>query len=71
MTDSDTSIPDPADEPVIGVPRAGRILGGLGKSAAYDAARRGEIPTIRVGRRLLVPTARLRALLGLDADSAA
>jgi excisionase family DNA binding protein len=28
---------------------------GLGRTAAYDAARRGELPTRRLGRRLLVP----------------
>ncbi len=30
------------------------------------AAHRGEIPVIRVGRRMLVPTARLLAMLGLE-----
>ena len=39
-----------------------RVLG-VGRTAAYDAARRGEIPTIRVGRRLLVPAAALDRLL--------
>ena len=28
---------------------------GISLSAAYGAARRGEIPTIRIGKRLLVP----------------
>jgi hypothetical protein len=42
---------------------AGEILG-IGRSAAYSAAKAGQIPTIRVGRRLIVPTARLRAMLG-------
>lgn len=40
---------------------------GLGRSAAYEAARRGELPTIRFGRRLACPTARVRQLLGIDA----
>ena len=44
----------------------GRILG-LGRNGAYDAARRGEIPTIRIGRRLLVPRAALLRLLGEQA----
>jgi excisionase family DNA binding protein len=39
----------------------------IGRSAAYDAVRRGEIPSIKLGRRLLVPRARLeRELLGVD-----
>ena len=37
---------------VITVERAGRLLG-MGRSAAYEAARRGDLPTIRWGRRLL------------------
>ena len=37
---------------------------GLSRSSAYEAAKRGEIPTLKVGRRLLVPVARLRRLLG-------
>jgi excisionase family DNA binding protein len=39
---------------VITVPEAGEQLG-LSKSSAYEAAKRGDIPTIRIGRRLLVP----------------
>ncbi len=58
-------IPDPETEPTITVPRAGRALG-LGRASAYAAAEAGQIPTLRVGRRLLVPTAALRRLVGLD-----
>ena len=32
---------------------------GLGRNATYEAIRRGEIPALRVGRRLLVPVAAL------------
>ena len=39
----------------ITVPDAGRIYFGLGRNASYDAAKRGEIPTIKVGRLLRVP----------------
>jgi len=28
---------------------------GIGRTAAYEAARRGELPTRRLGRRLVVP----------------
>lgn len=59
-------IPNPHETPTVPVwPDAAEALG-LSRSAAYRAARRGDIPTITVGRRLLVPTARLRALVGLD-----
>ena len=36
----------------------------LSRGSTYEAARSGEIPTIRIGRRLLVPVAGLRRLLG-------
>jgi excisionase family DNA binding protein len=35
----------------------------IGRNSAYEAARRGEIPTIRIGRRLLVPRAALERML--------
>lgn len=35
-------------------PDTGKALG-LGRNATYDAARRGEIPTIRLGRLVKVP----------------
>ncbi len=44
------------------IEEAARLLG-IGRSSAYDAARRGEIPTIRIGRRLLVPKIALERLL--------
>ena len=50
---------------VLTVERAGELLG-MGRSAAYEAARRGEIPTQKYGRQLLVPTAVLLKQLGLD-----
>lgn len=47
---------------VFTIEEAARILR-IGRTAAYEAARRGEIPVIRVGRRLRVPRCRLEALL--------
>lgn len=61
----DIEIPDPYKEPTIDVPRAARLLGVTGRATAYDAAHRGEIPFIRVGRKMRVPTAKVLALLGL------
>lgn len=58
-------IPDPADKPTMTIAEAGAALG-LGRDAAYAAAKRGEIPTLRFGRKLLVPTAALRRLVLLD-----
>lgn len=54
--------------PTITVEQAGEVLG-ISRRSAYRAASAGELPTFKVGRRLLVPTARLLDLLGLPAES--
>jgi hypothetical protein len=41
--------------PMITVPVAGRILGLRSRSAAYRAAARGDLPTIRMCGKLFVP----------------
>jgi excisionase family DNA binding protein len=41
---------------------AGRLLG-IGRNQAYEAAKRGDFPTIKIGNRLLVPKAALDRLL--------
>jgi excisionase family DNA binding protein len=46
----------------ITVPETAEWLG-VGRNTAYEAAARGEIPTIRIGARVLVPVERLRAML--------
>ncbi len=46
----------------LSVPEAGRRLG-LGKNASYDAAQRGELPVLRFGRKLRVPSVALERLL--------
>jgi excisionase family DNA binding protein len=60
-------IPTPEQQPTLSVEQAAQYLG-LGRSAAYAAASRGEIPTLRFGRTLRVPTSRLRVMLGLDPE---
>jgi Helix-turn-helix domain len=45
------------------IPDAGRLYFGLCRNAAYAAAKRGEIPTIRIGRLLRVPVIALEAML--------
>jgi hypothetical protein len=45
----------PMDEKTLTVPEAGRRYFGLSRNGAYEAARRGDIPTIRIGRLLRVP----------------
>ena len=36
---------------------------GISRASAYDAAKRKEIPTIRIGRRVLVPSDLLEKML--------
>lgn len=45
------------------IEQAAELLG-VSRGLAYEAARRGQLPTIRLGRRLLVPRARLLELVG-------
>ena len=46
----------------VSVPEAGARLG-LSRGGAYEAARRGEIPTIKFGRKLVVPLVALNRML--------
>lgn len=46
------------------VEEAGALLG-ISRAFAYEAVRRGEIPSIRIGRRVLVPRVALERLLSL------
>ena len=57
----------------ISVPEAGKHYFGLSRNAAYAAAERGEIPTIRIGRLLRVPVRAMERKLdaaGREATSA-
>lgn len=42
------------DRKPISIQEAARLLG-IGRTQAYEAAHRGELPVIKIGRRLLVP----------------
>ena len=53
----------PEKLPVLTIPEAGKVYFGIGRSAAYEAARRGEIPTVRIGRKLLVPRVAVERML--------
>jgi hypothetical protein len=50
------------------VPEAGKKYYGLSRNASYDAAARGEIPTIPVGRLLRVPTRLMERMLDTAGD---
>jgi hypothetical protein len=47
----------------LSVPEAGKRYFGLSRNGAYDAAARGDIPTIKIGRLLRVPIRALETML--------
>ena len=50
----------------LSVPEVAQVLG-VGRNAAYEAARSGQIPTRRLGRRIVVPVPALLEWLGATA----
>ena len=46
----------------LSVDAAAKLLG-VARGTAYEAIRRGELPAIRLGKRLLVPVAALERML--------
>ncbi len=57
-------------KPTVSVEEAAAILG-LSRNPAYEAVGRGEIPSIRLGRSIKVPSASLRRMLLIDGPAAA
>jgi len=55
--------PTPPPSATISIEQAARRLK-IGRNQAYQAAHKGELPVIKIGKRLLVPTAALGRLLG-------
>ena len=54
---------DMTEPKTLSVPEAGKRYFGMGRNASYDAARRGDFPTIRIGRLLRVPIVALDRML--------
>ncbi len=50
---------------VLTVAEAGKLLG-ISRAFAYELVARGELPVIRLGRRVVVPKAALFAMVGVD-----
>ena len=59
------SLDELAGKATLTIEQTAQVLG-LGRTAAYDAARRGELPTRRLGRRLVVPVPALLQWLGAN-----
>jgi excisionase family DNA binding protein len=46
----------------VSIPEAGQMLG-ISRNQAYECAKRGEIPTIKLGARIVVPRVALMRML--------
>ena len=54
---------------VITVEEASEILR-ISRNGAYEAVKRGEIPSIRIGRRVLIPRVALEKMLRAETEAA-
>jgi hypothetical protein len=54
----------------LSVPQAGKQYFGLSRNAAYEAAARGDLPVIRIGRLLRVPVRALEKMLDRAGEAA-
>lgn len=50
------------------VEQAAKLLG-IGRSTAYELVRTGDLPSLRLGRRIVVPTAKLALHLGVGLEA--
>lgn len=65
--------PTAQPEPVrltLTVEEAAALLG-ISRNSAYEAVRRGEIPSVRIGGRIVIPRQRFLDWLGADDDNPA
>ncbi len=56
------------DRLLIGVKEAAQLLG-IGRDSAYQLIREGRLPALRIGRRILVPSAALEGWVLEQASS--
>jgi excisionase family DNA binding protein len=52
----------PTERQTLKIEEAAKILG-ISRNTAYDAVKSGQLPTVKIGRRFLVPKAALARLL--------
>lgn len=61
----------PAERLTLSVTEAAELLG-IGRGTAYECVRTGELPSIKLGRRIVIPKRALQALIdGTPIDDAA
>jgi len=56
---------DPTSRPTLSVDEFA-IVAGISRSTAFAGAHGGEVPSMRFGKRIRIPTAAVRRLLELD-----
>jgi len=52
----------PTERQTLKIEEAAKILG-ISRNTAYDAVKTGQLPTVKIGRRFLVPKAALERML--------
>jgi excisionase family DNA binding protein len=62
------SIKQPAQQPLTMTVEEAAAALGIGRTSAYAAIARGELPCIRIGRRVVVPRPAMERLLTVAAD---
>jgi excisionase family DNA binding protein len=58
-------VPQAANQPTMQVDDVAKALG-VSRATVYTGVQTGEIPSIKLGRRIVVPTAAVRRMLQLD-----
>jgi excisionase family DNA binding protein len=52
----------PTERQTLKIEEAAKVLG-ISRNTAYDAVKSGQLPTVKIGRRFLVPKAALERML--------
>jgi excisionase family DNA binding protein len=60
----------PTERQTLKIEEAAKILG-ISRNTAYDAVKTGQLPTIKIGKRLLVPRIAIERMLSDNAGAAA
>ena len=60
------NLPTPEERPLLRPTDLLEVIPGLKRSAVYAAIGRGDLPSVRIGSRIYIPTAAVRRLFQLD-----
>ena len=65
------TLEDALKRPTLPVPLIGALFHGLSRNSSYEAAKRGDIITLRIGRKIVAPVAPNAKKLGLHPNFSA